>query len=113
MVRGHVTFGVHKYLPPKKYTSITILRNSIERIISNYYYLRSLKQIHPELSNILSRVTLYEYVTREEFDLYEYLVLSQSSFYFYKTWMVFSTSNLQTRILAGNDAHDLDTAKIV
>lgn len=38
ILRGHFGFGIHEHLDIKTYTYITVLRNPVERVISNYYY---------------------------------------------------------------------------
>jgi hypothetical protein len=39
VLRGHIGFGVHRYLPQPS-TYITLLRDPVDRVISHYYYIR-------------------------------------------------------------------------
>lgn len=94
VLSGHFHFGIHKQLPQKKFTYITLIRNPIERIISFYYYIRNYK-IHPE-HHIFNQISLYEFVTKERsFNK----TLNQRTF------------NHQTRILSGTNNYDLKAAK--
>ncbi len=48
LVKGHRHFGLHEYLP-KPSTYITFLRNPVDRVLSNYYYLKgNRRHVHHE-----------------------------------------------------------------
>ncbi len=89
VIRGHHSFGAHKYLPQKKYTYMTILRDPIERVISTFYHVRKTKECTEH--DLFNQLTLYEYVTRKDLDYF--------------------TSNLQTRYLSENYECNLEVAK--
>lgn len=89
VIRGHFGFGIHKLLPQKKYTYITILRDPIERVISAYYYIRRSKP--HKLHDLLNKITLNKFVTNRNFH--------------------HQTFNMQTRMLTGNSGTDLEIAK--
>jgi len=38
---GHSTYGIHEKLKFKNFKYITMMRNPVERVISNYYYIKS------------------------------------------------------------------------
>lgn len=42
-LKGHMPFGVHRWLPGK-WSYMTMLRLPVERVISNYYYIRSIPE---------------------------------------------------------------------
>lgn len=89
VIRGHENFGIHKCLPHKKYTYMTMLRDPIERVISTFYYIRATKEcIEHDLFN---QITLYDYVTRKDLD--------------------YLTCNLQTRYLSDSYSDNLESAK--
>jgi hypothetical protein len=80
-VMGHMSFGVHKYLPrPSNY--ITVLRNPVDRLISLYYFI--LRQTeHPLHESIVSNnLSLEDFVNSDLTSL--------------------GIHNVQTRMLAGN-----------
>ena len=63
VVKGHMAFGHHKHFPnPKDFTYITMLRDPVKRIISNYYFILSRPQhyLHHELSS--NNYSLKDYV---------------------------------------------------
>ena len=78
-IRGHMPFGLHQWLP-KPATYITILRNPVNRVLSQYYYIcrTPVHHLHSEL--IEKNVSLETYV-RMVSDM--------------------NTTNLQTRWVAG------------
>ena len=79
MVRGHIPFGVHEYIPrPARYW--TILRRPIERLISYYYFV----QREPEHY-------LYDYANTPGMTLRRYLEERVS----------LQTDNFQTRLISG------------
>lgn len=61
VLKGHMHFGLHEYLP-RPSTYITILRNPVDRVISNYYYvLRTpAHRLYHEVKS--KRMTLKDYV---------------------------------------------------
>ena len=61
LVKGHLLFGFHKYLP-RPSTYITILRDPVDRVISHYYYV--MRRPHHRL---------YETVTSANMSLEEYV----------------------------------------
>ncbi len=58
---GHMLFGLHEYIP-RPSTYITILRDPVERVISNYYYVlrKPAHRMHDEVTS--QKMTLKEYV---------------------------------------------------
>lgn len=79
MVRGHIPYGLHEYLPrPAKY--FTILREPVERVISYYYFVQS----EPEHY-------LYDYVCTPGMTIRRYL----------EDRVSLQTDNMQMRLLSG------------
>jgi hypothetical protein len=60
LIRGHMTYGLHKILDCP-YAYITVLRNPVSRIISVYYYLLQ-SQSHPQ-HHLVKGKTLAEFVS--------------------------------------------------
>ncbi|MDR3555234.1 MAG: sulfotransferase family 2 domain-containing protein [Syntrophobacteraceae bacterium] len=59
---GHFSFGIHQLLPSAT-TYITILRDPVKRVVSNYYHVLE-TQWHPLYEKLTSsRMSLEEYVT--------------------------------------------------
>ena len=99
VIRGHIGFGVHKYIIGE-YIYITILRDPIDRVISLYYYIKRSPDHH--LNQIInnSKMTLEKFVANE---------------------ITTEINDAQTRILYGEKSHNiafgetfpemLDTAK--
>ncbi len=81
MVRGHMSFGIHKKLPQTNSTYITLIRNPIERVVSFYYYMGSENNLDIETRDYFTKLTLYEFVTEPLNDQF----------------------NKQTNIIAGNE----------
>lgn len=52
-IQGHFPFGVHQFFQQPS-TYITILRDPVDRIISEYYFIRSIPwhSLHPKVSNM-------------------------------------------------------------
>ncbi|MEZ4510948.1 MAG: sulfotransferase family 2 domain-containing protein [Chloroflexota bacterium] len=77
---GHMGYGYHDYLSgPSVY--VTLLRDPVERLISNYYFERHLRES-----------PIHEMIRSGKMDLREYV------YYYYAIEM----DNLQTRMIAGN-----------
>lgn len=57
--KGHMPFGLHKLLPQPA-TYITILRDPIDRAVSEYHYALS-RKIHPQ-HRTMKKLTLEEYI---------------------------------------------------
>lgn len=77
VIKGHMTFGLHKFLPQKS-IYITMLRNPIERIISSYYFILS-QPYHRH----------YEYVASQNMSLRDYAASE------------LLTDNAMTKLIAG------------
>jgi len=90
-VTGHGTFGLHKYLTGST-EYITMIREPVSRIISNYYYVRR----SPDHR-------LYEEINSEEISLYEYVKNEVNS----------KINNQATRNIAGSNSseYSIDTLK--
>ncbi|OLO37221.1 hypothetical protein BTR23_13940 [Alkalihalophilus pseudofirmus] len=73
-IQGHFPYGIHSYLE-QKCTYITMLREPVERVISEYYFIKSLPR--HELHQQVKKLTLVEYQQEER------------------------NCNLQTRLLSG------------
>lgn len=85
-LQGHFPCGVHKYIE-QSFTYVTMLRHPVERIISEYYFIRSIPwhELHDKV---------------KEMSLYDYQADSQ-------------TQNLQTRYILGNlDLRDLSNENV-
>jgi hypothetical protein len=74
--QGHMPFGLHRLLPQKA-TYITVLRDPVDRGISDYYYALS-RVVHPQ-HRIMKRLTLEQYIQMTPY------------------------ANVQTKLLAGQD----------
>ena len=57
--KGHMPFGLHKLLPQQS-TYITVLRDPIDRAVSEYYYALS-RVVHPE-HRMMKKLTLDQYI---------------------------------------------------
>ena len=77
VVKGHLSFGLHKFLPQPS-TYITFLRDPVERAISSYFYARG---------NPVN--VFHKRIHREKLDLPRFLDLTR--------W----NDNLQCKVLAG------------
>ncbi|PES65557.1 hypothetical protein CN505_29960 [Bacillus cereus] len=84
---GHFLFGVHRYLS-RPFTYITMLRYPVEQVISWFYFAHKNPSQYKEL---FFEETIDEYVSNPKFN--------------------YSTANLQTRCITGNDVADLQMAK--
>lgn len=87
LVCGHFKYGLHEQLEVEKYTYFTLVRNPIDRTISQYYYTKHSK--HHPLNPILNseEMTLQEYVT---------------------SGLTKQLDNGQTRLLAGEAGYEPD-----
>jgi len=74
--KGHMPFGLHELLPQPA-TYITVLRDPVERVMSEYYFGLSYL-VHPQ-HRMVKQLTLEEYVSRTSHD------------------------NIQTKLIAGID----------
>lgn len=80
LLYGHIGFGWHRFLPQGS-VYVTMLRNPVDRVISEYYYLNTRKDL--PFFNMLGRgITIEEYMRRN---------LNKDS------------TNLQTRWIAGEE----------
>ncbi|MDC2863939.1 sulfotransferase family 2 domain-containing protein [Bacillus sp. BP-3] len=84
---GHFLFGIHRYLS-RPFTYITMLRHPVEQVISWFYFAHKNSNQYKEL---FFEETIDEYVSNPKFN--------------------YSTVNLQTRCITGNDVADLQMAK--
>jgi len=83
IIRGHMYFGIHKYLPQEA-TYISMLRDPVERLISNYFfYLKNNPQQRKK------NFTLKDYILKSQELKREDIV-----------------NNLQTRLISGYDFHN-------
>jgi len=57
--KGHMPFGLHKLLPQPS-TYITVLRDPVDRAVSEYYYALS-RFVHPQ-HRMMKKLTLDEYI---------------------------------------------------
>lgn len=87
LLKGHVLYGLHEAVP-RPCTYIALLRDPVERVISQYYYARSRPDhyLYARLNQI--GMTLYEYVARD---------------------VTPEISNQQTAMLAGQGVADRNT----
>lgn len=62
LLKGHMPFGMHNYLP-KESRYISVLRNPVERVISQYYYIK--KNSYNPLHNQVEKdgMTISEFVS--------------------------------------------------
>jgi hypothetical protein len=59
IIQGHMPFGIHRILPQKA-TYMTVLRDPVDRGISEYYYALS-RLVHPQ-HRMMKRLTLDAYI---------------------------------------------------
>jgi hypothetical protein len=76
VIQGHMPFGVHRLLTQKA-TYITVVRDPVDRGISEYYYALS-RVVHPQ-NRMMKRLTLEEYIRMTPY------------------------ANVQTKLIAGQD----------
>lgn len=67
VLRGHLFFGAHRSIPQKKYSYITMLRNPIERVVSEYYFIKRWKNNRPNLQAV-KKMSLYEFLTNKDYN---------------------------------------------
>ena len=63
LLKGHVVYGVHRAVP-RPCTYITLLRDPVERVISQYYYAKSRPEHHLYARLNQPGMTLYEYAAQ-------------------------------------------------
>lgn len=65
-LHAHMTpFGIHKYLPSSNYDYVVLLRDPIDRVISEYFYICREKD-HPLHQTFIDKnITLLDYVTSD------------------------------------------------
>ncbi len=63
LLKGHVLFGLHRHVP-RHCTYITLLRDPVERVISQYYYAKHRPEHYLYERLKLSNMTLYEYAAQ-------------------------------------------------
>jgi hypothetical protein len=83
VLSGHMVFGAHRHLPPG-YTYITFLRDPVDRVISDYYY--------------VLRTPSHDYhepVATDGYSLSEYV----------ESGITFYTNNLHARLISGEGEH--------
>jgi hypothetical protein len=79
VLSGHMAFGAHRHLPGR-YTYVTFLRDPVDRVISDYFYvLRTPSHV------------LYDPVATERYTLADYVT----------SGITFFTNNLHARLLSG------------
>jgi len=61
LYRGHMPYGLHRFLDAPS-TYMTLLREPVDRVISEYYFRRSHPFRHPQEYRTLHANDLYEYV---------------------------------------------------
>jgi len=79
VVKGHMDFGLHEYLP-RPCTYITMLREPLNRVISDYYYIMETPTHN-----------FYEFMTARKMTLDEFASTPESPLF----------DNVQTRVLSG------------
>jgi hypothetical protein len=62
LFKGHMPFGLHRFIPQPT-TYITVLRDPINRTISEYYYGRH-RRTHPIVDRDAKRLSLEEYLAK-------------------------------------------------
>ena len=82
VVKGHMSFGLHEFLPQPS-TYVTFLRDPIERCISSYSYSKG-NRINP----------FYQRINQEKLDLAQFVTIAP--------W----NNNLQCKAIAGVDRRD-------
>ena len=83
VMSGHMVFGAHRHLSPR-YTYITFLRDPVDRVISDYYY--------------VLRTPSHDYhepVATDGYSLSDYV----------KSGVTFYTNNLHARLISGEGEH--------
>ncbi len=88
-IKGHITFGIHRYLPGE-FTYITLLRDPVEKTISEYYYIQRSPE-HP----------LFNKIKSDEIDIKKFT-------------HKYLQNNSQTKLIAGQQADEnTDANKIL
>ncbi|MFA9556940.1 sulfotransferase family 2 domain-containing protein [Evansella sp. AB-rgal1] len=84
-IQGHFPYGIHKYIPCP-FTYITMLRDPIDRIVSEYYFIKNNKK--HELHHVVQHLSLEEYQNQPQ------------------------NRNLQTRLISGHMSDPLTIADV-
>ncbi len=64
VLKGHMAFGHHKdFLQPESVKYITMLRDPVERIISNYYFILQLEGHHTHKAIVENNYSIADYVS--------------------------------------------------
>jgi hypothetical protein len=88
-INGHILFGIHQYLSNRPYVYYTMLRDPVEHVISEYYYI--LREPHNMAHDKVKNMSFEEFITSDEFKG--------------------RTSNRQTCFISGERKNDLSHAK--
>ncbi len=83
-IYGHFNYGVHKYVT-RPFTYISLLRDPVERVISEYYFLLRNPKHDPYVANEIKMKNM---------SLLDYVSSTDKAF-------LFRTSNMQTRFISG------------
>ncbi|MBD1381913.1 sulfotransferase family 2 domain-containing protein [Metabacillus arenae] len=88
-INGHICFGIHEYLSNRPYVYYTMLRDPVEQVISEYYYI--LRKPNNMAHNKVKNMSFEEFIYSDEFKGH--------------------TSNRQTCFISGEPKKDLSKAK--
>ncbi|MFC3886616.1 sulfotransferase family 2 domain-containing protein [Bacillus songklensis] len=88
-INGHILFGIHEHLSNRPYVYYTMLRDPVEHVISEYYYI--LREPHNMAHDKVKNMSFEEFITADEFKG--------------------RTSNRQTCFISGGRKKDLSIAK--
>jgi hypothetical protein len=88
-LNGHVLFGIHEHLSNRPYEYYTLLRDPVEHVISEYYFI--LRKPNNLSHNIVTNMSFEEFITSEQFKG--------------------RTSNRQTFFVSGGVQDDINLAK--
>lgn len=88
-LNGHVLFGIHEHLSNRPYEYYTMLRDPVEHVLSEYYFI--LRKPNNLSHNIVTNMSFEEFITSEQFKG--------------------RTSNRQTLFVSGGVQDDIKLAK--
>ncbi|MDQ0200223.1 sulfotransferase family 2 domain-containing protein [Neobacillus ginsengisoli] len=88
-LNGHVLFGIHEHLSNRPFEYYTMLRDPVEHVISEYYFI--LRKPNNLSHNIVKNMSFEEFITSEQFKG--------------------RTSNRQTFFVSGGVQNDINLAK--